>query len=85
MTAQQRRRRNGQYDNGPRCYCCGKPAGFDYFSHSLTDSTGTDGEAWGDTALVLCPKCSIATADITTVAEFESFACAALAAAGVQP
>ena len=71
--SEQRRRVNGQYDFGPRCYGCKKPAGVNYCSHHLTDSLGHDGVNWADTALVLCGECADATVDMKIVAEFEAY------------
>ncbi len=73
MRDQTRRRRNGQYDFGPRCYACNKLAGEDYCSHPFTDSVDSDGEQWGDIALVLCGRCADATLHMNTVAEFEAY------------
>lgn len=69
-----KRRRNGQYDHGPKCQGCSKPAGYEYQSHPLTDSKGSDGVDWGAKALVLCEPCADATLEMTTVAQFEAYA-----------
>lgn len=69
-TDQTRRKRNGQYDFGPRCAGCNKPAGENYFSHPMTDCTDANGVNWADTALVLCGMCCDATDSFKTVAEF---------------
>lgn len=70
---QRNRRSDGKYDKGPECYCCGKSAGHNYQSHQLTDSVGTDGVEWHDTALVLCKRCAKATIDMTTVTQFNEY------------
>jgi hypothetical protein len=73
MRDQTKRRQDGKYDFGPRCYGCNKPAGEDYFSHPMSDCPDADGINWGDAALVLCGKCADATKDITRVAEFDAY------------
>jgi hypothetical protein len=70
----QQHRNHGRYARVNPCYCCGKSAGVDYFSHPLTDQTGSDGKPWGDTALCLCPKCLKATEHMTRVDEFLAYA-----------
>lgn len=74
QNAQQRNREGGRYAKGPACYACGKPAGHNYISHGMTDCKGPDGQGWGDTALVLCKKCAIATESMQNVGEFKAFA-----------
>jgi hypothetical protein len=59
---------SGRYRKGYTCYGCGKSAGVDYFSHSLTD-TGD----WGDLALILCRKCAKATSKMTDPKEFIAY------------
>jgi len=58
-------RTNGKYAKVNPCYACGRSAGVNYFSHPLTD-TGD----WGDTALVLCARCSDLTQELTNVEDF---------------
>jgi hypothetical protein len=61
-------RKNGKYAKVNPCQGCGKSAGVNYFSHRMTDNMG-----WGDSALVLCKKCSYATDDIQDVKEFYAY------------
>jgi hypothetical protein len=59
----------------PTCRGCGvSVAETTYISHAMTDLPGTDGEAWGDTAIVLCDDCYYATASMKTVGEFREYA-----------
>lgn len=61
-------RNQGKYAQVNPCYCCGKSAGVDYFSHPLTD-TGD----WNDIGLVLCKRCADKTCDITDLEEFKRY------------
>lgn len=61
-------RSKGRYALVNPCYCCGKSAGVDYFSHPLTDSGD-----WSDIALCLCKRCADATQKMTEVREFEEY------------
>lgn len=75
QNAQQRNRARagGQYEKGPACYCCTKPAGHDYSSHQLTDCTDANGEKWRDAALVLCKRCALVVDKFTLVAEYNAY------------
>jgi hypothetical protein len=73
MRDQTRRRKNGQYDLGPQCYGCNKPAGEDYLSAGQTGCTDAQGAQWGDMALVLCPKCAKAVDQMTLVSQFIAY------------
>jgi hypothetical protein len=57
-----------------QCCGCGTPVGTDYISHQMTDLPGTDGENWGDTAIMLCEGCYHMTNHLHTAAEFRQFA-----------
>ena len=46
---------NGRYTNAPRCECCGKSAGDDYYSHPDCDENGR--------FLHICKKCAIKYSD----------------------
>jgi hypothetical protein len=71
---QNHRNRDGRYNTLNPCDGCGKSSGAEYFSHPLTDTVDQHGENWADTALVLCPKCSTATQDMSLVSEFRAYA-----------
>jgi hypothetical protein len=47
----------GRYAKVNPCYVCGKSAGVDYYS-DRADTTGENGEDFGDLGLCLCEKCA---------------------------
>ena len=62
--------KGGKFGTLNPCYCCGKSAGSNYYSHPLTDMKSPNGDSWGDLALCLCKKCCIATEKIVEPVEF---------------
>lgn len=71
---QDRHREKGKYSKVNPCYVCGKSAGFNYFSHDMTDSVSPLGASWGDEGLVLCAKCEIKTATLLEPDDFLAYA-----------
>lgn len=51
-------RENGRYAKVNPCNLCDKSTGQDYYSDRRTDTVDSQGNNWGDIALVLCGKCA---------------------------
>jgi hypothetical protein len=64
-------RKNGKYANFAPCYgeCGGRVNPENYFSHAMTDCVDSEGQGFDDLLLMICEKCLVATAHITTLRE----------------